>query len=246
MFWVHYRLLNRELGERVAAENELRKLSVRLMRVRDEESRKFARELHDGLGQNLVAAKLTADSLQNEEPENGKLKELCAVLQDCVSQTRTISYLLHPPMLDEMGFGSAAQWFIEGYAQRTGVAVSSHISPEAEHLPRDLELTLFRILQEALTNIHRHSKSEKVDVSVSTTSQEVMLIVRDYGSGIPADVLTDFKTTGAHVGVGLAGMKERVRELHGELEILSDAAGTQIEVRVPMMAERELSATGAA
>jgi signal transduction histidine kinase len=242
MFWIHYRLLNDELRIRVAAEDQLRQLSVQLMKVRDEEARKFARELHDGLGQSLVAAKLTADSLQTGRPENSKLKDLCSILHDCVSQTRTISYLLHPPMLDEMGFGAAAQWFIEGYSQRTGVALSCSISREADHLPRQLQLTLFRILQEALTNIHRHSKSRRADVSVSLTSEKVILVVRDHGCGVPSEVLANFKAKGTHVGVGLAGMKERIRELHGEFEIRSDSTGTQITVLAPIMPPATLTA----
>jgi len=245
MLWIHYRLLNGELRDRVAAENQLRQLTVQLMKVRDEEGRRFARELHDGLGQSLVAAKLTADSLESDDGENPKIKDLCAILRDCVSQTRTISYLLHPPMLDEIGFGPAASWFVEGYSKRTGIDVSCHIAPEAGHLPRHLELTLFRILQEALTNIHRHSKSMWAEVSVSVTAGEVMLRVKDYGNGISPEVLAKFTLNGTHAGVGLSGMKERVRELHGEFKIVSDSKGTQIAVKMPLKIEGQLSPTAA-
>jgi signal transduction histidine kinase len=241
MFWIHNRMLQRELHEREAAQQQLRKLSIQLLRVRDDEARRFARELHDGLGQTMVAAKMMAEALSSQHPVNPKLEELAKLVQEAAAQTRTISYLLHPPMLDELGFASAAEWFIDGFTQRTGVPVSKDISPGAEHLPRDMELALFRILQEALTNIHRHSKSSKAEVSVSVKAREVTLIVSDYGKGIPADTLEHFRTKGTHVGVGLAGMKERVTEFNGELEIKSDGRGTRIVVRMPIASRPDLS-----
>jgi signal transduction histidine kinase len=246
MFWIHNRMLQHELRDREAAEQQLRQLSIQLLRVRDAEARRFARELHDGLGQSMVAAKMIAESLSSEHPANQKLEELAKLIQEAASQTRTISYLLHPPMLDDLGFASAAEWFIDGFTQRTGVAVSTHISAEAEHLPKELELALFRILQEALTNIHRHSKSSKAEVSVSVVSQEVTLIVSDYGKGIPAETLANFRKKGTHVGVGLAGMKERATEFKGELEIQSDETGTRIIVRVPRIGRPEFSAVSIA
>ena len=241
MFWIHNRMLQRELNEREAAEQQLRKLSIQLLRVRDDEARRFARELHDGLGQTMVAAKMMAESLSSQNPSNPKFEELAKLVQEAAAQTRTISYLLHPPMLDELGFASAAEWFIDGFTQRTGVAVSKSISAGAEHLPKDLELALFRILQEALTNIQRHSKSAKAEVSVSVESQDVMLIVSDYGKGIPSETLERFRTKGTHVGVGLAGMKERVTEFKGELEIQSDGMGTKILVKMPITSRPDLS-----
>ena len=115
LFWIHFRLLNRELAERRSAENQLRQLSGRLMRVQDDERKRIARELHDGLGQNMAAAKMTAGIMLDGNPEDPHLKELAALLDDSLSQTRTISYLLHPPLLDEVGLVSAAKWLIEGY-----------------------------------------------------------------------------------------------------------------------------------
>jgi signal transduction histidine kinase len=234
MFWIHNRLLDRELADRVAAENSLHQLSSRLMRVQDEEAKRFARALHDSLGQDLVVAKITAGGLLKDEPSNSRLAELVALLDDTVSQTRTISYLLHPPLLDEIGFASAAKWFIEGYTQRTGVAVIMDIPPHIDGLSRHLELSLFRILQESLTNIHRHSKSARADVAVVVRARTISMIVRDYGKGIPAVTLKNFRTKGTHVGVGLAGIKERVRELDGEFQIESDSTGTLISVKVPL------------
>jgi signal transduction histidine kinase len=211
----------------------MRQLSVQLMRVQDEEHRRFARELHDGLGQTLVAAKMMA-----EFPQSGTLgvpqsEELAALLDEAISQTRTISYLFHPPLLDEVGFPSAAKWLIEGYAQHTGVAVSANIPQLEDRLPLSLELTLYRVLQEALNNIHRHSKSTKAEVSVRIDPQYVTLRVKDYGEGIPSDTLAAFHGNGTQAGVGLLSMKERVREQNGELEIESHAAGTEIVVKIP-------------
>jgi two-component system NarL family sensor kinase len=209
------------------------------MRVQDDERKRFARELHDGLGQNMVAEKIAIDSLLKRYPSEPELKELAALLDDSISQTRTISYLLHPPLLDELGLVSAVTWLTEGYAKRTGVEITLQIPAQTERLPRNFEVPLFRILQEALTNIHRHSKSAKADVSIQVNSHEVSPFVRDYGKGIPTETLENFKANGTHVGVGLAGMKERVRELGGMLEIKSDHTGTAIGVKIPV-AEVEL------
>jgi two-component system, NarL family, sensor kinase len=119
--------------------------------------------------------------------------------------------------------------------------VATRIAPEVEHLPKDLELALFRILQEALTNIHRHSKSAKAEVSVSIKSQEITLLVKDYGRGIPPETLSNFKSKGTHVGVGLAGMKERVMEFKGDLEIQSNGTGTTITVKMPVTTRPDIS-----
>jgi signal transduction histidine kinase len=143
-------------------------------------------------------------------------------------------------MLDELGFTSAAEWFMEGFTKRTGVPVTASISPGVEHLPKDLELALFRILQEALTNIHRHSNSAKAEVSIAMQAQEVTMIISDHGKGIPSETLSSFKSNGTRVGVGLSGMKERVMEFKGSLEIQSDGAGTKITVRMPVH-RRDLS-----
>jgi len=240
MFWIHNRMLQRELRERESAENQLRQLSVHLLRVRDAEARRFARELHDGLGQTMVAAKMMAESLASQNAGNPKFDDLATLIQEAAAQTRTISYLLHPPMLDELGFTSAAEWFMEGFTKRTGVPVTASISPGVEHLPKDLELALFRILQEALTNIHRHSNSAKAEVSIAMQAQEVTMTISDHGKGIPSETLSSFKSNGTRVGVGLSGMKERVMEFKGSLEIQSDGAGTKITVRMPVH-RRDLS-----
>jgi signal transduction histidine kinase len=242
MFWVHYRLLNRELRHRRTAENHLRRLSGDLMRVQDDERKKFARELHDGLGQNMVAAKMAADLLLKHHPDDPQFRELSTLLDESLLQTRTISYLLHPPLLEELGLVFAAKWLIEGYTRRTGVEVSVQIPAQLERLPRNIELALFRILQEALTNIHMHSKSKKAEVLIQITPQEVMLLVRDFGKGIPAETLSNFEVNGTHVGVGLAGMRERIQELGGKLKVRSDSTGTEITVKMQIGTEVKLHA----
>jgi signal transduction histidine kinase len=233
MFWLHYNLLNREFQERREAENQLRLLSVQLMRVQDEEHRRFARELHDGVGQTLAAAKMIVTSAPGGRPEVARAADLAAMLDEAISQVRTISYLFHPPLLDEIGFTSAAIWLIEGYTQRTGMAVSVDIPQPEKRMPANLELTLYRVLQEGLNNIHRHSRSEKAEVSLRIDPDCVTMRVKDYGKGIPDDTLDTLRANGKRAGVGLLSMKERVREQHGNLEIKSHAAGTEIVVKIP-------------
>jgi len=239
MFRVHYRLLNRELLERRGAENQLRQLSLQLIRAQDEERRRFARELHDGLGQTLVGAKIMADTLLIGTTGDRQVSELANVLNDAISQTRTISYLFHPPLLDEAGFASAAKWLVDGYSQRMGVDVSVNLPGLAERLPRSVEITLYRVLQEALNNVHRHSHSTRADVSLQTDGSWTTLRVKDYGRGIPKQTLAAFSANGTQGGVGLTGMKERVREQGGRFEIQSDEKGTEIIATIPISANVE-------
>ena len=234
VFWLHNRLLNRELRNRRSAEDRLHELSGQLMRVQDNERRRLSRELHDGLGQNLVAAKMTAEALLATNRQNSQIGELVIQLDESLLQTRSISYLLHPPLLDDIGVTSAAKWFIEGYAKRTGTQVSADFPEPAERLPPDLELTIFRILQEALTNIHRHSRSAKVDVFMVVGSGEVTLSIRDYGIGIPEQTLAHLDAAGTSGGVGLAGIVERVRDFGGKMDIRSKSPGTEIAVQIPI------------
>jgi signal transduction histidine kinase len=157
LLFAYYRMLWRELKIRTDAEANAQRLSVLVMTMQDEERRKFARDLHDSLGQNLTAAKILADQLIRKLPDENGLTDLQSIVAETLKETRTISHLLHPPLLDEMGFATAARWYIEGYAKRTGIAVAVNIPDEPLRLSRILELTLFRVLQESLTNIHRHA-----------------------------------------------------------------------------------------
>jgi two-component system NarL family sensor kinase len=189
--------------------------------------------LHDGVGQTLAAAKMIATTSPAGISRTSQTTELTELLDDAISQTRTISYLFHPPLLDDLGFPSAAKWLIQGYARRTGVDVSTNIPQPEDRLPLNLELTLYRVLQEALNNIHRHSLSTKAEVSVQIDPNSVTLRVKDFGQGIPGDTLAAFQADGTQAGVGLLSMKERVREQRGEFQIGSHAEGTEIVVRNP-------------
>ena len=234
LLWIHYRLLNEELGKREIAENGARQLSVRVLELQDEERRKFSRELHDGLGQSLSAAKMVAISITGKHPCGKNGAELIDLLERSIQETRTISYLLHPPMLDELGIASAASWYVDGFSERSGIQVSAKITDGIGRLPRPAELVLFRVLQESLTNVHRHAKSTKVEVAFYVADGSAVLHVRDYGTGIPPEKLNNFKSNGAHGGVGLTGMRERVREHGGKFEIHSSETGTTVQVTIPL------------
>jgi signal transduction histidine kinase len=238
LFFIHYRMLNWELRAREQAEASLRTLSVRLLELQDQERRKFSRELHDSLGQYLVGAKMNLGMLSKSVPDNVLIAECVKLLDQAMTETRTISHLLHPPLLDETGFASAAKWYVEGFSARSGIQTSLDLPEDLDLLPSSLELALFRVLQESLTNVHRHSKSRRADVSVRLSEDKVVLRVRDFGKGIPPDVLASFHRNGAHGGVGLAGMRERIHELGGLLEMQSDSHGTQVMATLPRSERR--------
>jgi len=220
-----------ELGKRTEA---FQKLSATLFQLQDQERRRIARELHDGLGQHLVALKLNFEMLGSQMNSPGKIwAESQEILEQCIAETRTISYLLHPPMLDDAGLILAAKWYAEGFSERSGIKASLDISPELPRLAKAVELTIFRVLQESLTNVHRHSGSKTVEITIRTEGADVCLEVKDQGSGMRADVLKRFLETGSQVGVGLAGMRQRVNELGGRFEIASDKHGTAIKVSIP-------------
>lgn len=234
LFSFAYFLLSRALKERERAESNARHLSARVLQLQDEERRRFARELHDSLGQTLCVAKISASKACERHPEDAQLAEVNRILEQSLNETRTISYLLHPPLLDEMGLASAAKWYVEGFADRSGIDVAIRIADPLERLPHEMEVALFRILQESLINIHRHARSRRADVSLEVPVRHVVLCIRDYGQGIPAEQLERFQSSeGAHLGLGLAGMRERVRERGGRFEISSDRSGTQITVTMP-------------
>jgi signal transduction histidine kinase len=235
LLWIHFRLLSSELAQRERAEESSRRLSVRVLQLQDEERRKFSRELHDSLGQLLAVAKMHMSVLLEKNPQDELLKEIDKLLNESVTETRTISHLLHPPLLDEVGLASAARWYVEGFATRSGIELTTDIPDEPGRLTRPAELVLFRVLQESLTNIHRHSKSLRAEVALHSSPSTVILQIRDYGKGMPREMLTNFLATGTNVGVGLAGMRERVREQGGRFDIQSDKTGTTITVTMPIV-----------
>jgi signal transduction histidine kinase len=231
--------LKAEAGVRERAEDQLRRLSVRLMALQDQERRRIARDLHDTTGQTLSAMKMSIAKLQEMSKANDRagelLRDLNSLTDEALQEIRTTSYLLHPPLLDEAGFASAARWFVDGFAKRSGIQVTCTIPPQLGRPPASCELVLFRVLQESLTNVHRHSGASVAGVVLVDDPGHLTLEVSDNGAGIAEDRLARLQEASDHSGVGLAGMRERVRELGGEFEIRSDSRGTTISVRVPLV-----------
>jgi PAS domain S-box-containing protein len=212
----------------------LRSLSSHLLRAQDDERRRIARELHDSLGQYLAAIKMNLDLMSDSAPvPAATLAELRELAQQSLTETRTLSHLLHPPLLDEAGFASAASWYVGGFSQRSGVKVEFHIPAQLQRLPSRVETVLFRILQEALTNIHRHSGSTTAEIILTVAHGEVSMRIADSGRGIPPEMLARFQRNGTGSGIGLAGMRERVKELGGDLKIASSSSGTTLTVCLP-------------
>jgi two-component system, NarL family, sensor kinase len=217
---------------------ELHNLSQRLLKVQDEERRKLARDLHDSTGQTLAALKISisflAEKCGKDSSTLSLVSDVVALADQAIEEIRTTSYLLHPPLLDEVGFSCAAEWFVEGFAKRSGIDVALDLATEGDRLPMTIEIALFRVLQESLTNVHRHSKAERARVSFRREDQAAILEIRDFGRGIPAERLVQLHETSAQTGVGLAGMRERLNELKGKLEIESDNHGTSLRAIVPL------------
>jgi len=223
--------LQRMVEQRTAA---LRRLSVRVLGLQDAERRRIARELHDSLGQYLTGLKIDLDMLR-EHPGSAELwAQAEQLLARCIAEVRTLSYLLHPPMMDEAGLFSAARWYLQGFGERSGITVNLETSDDLDRLPDAIEVALFRIIQEALTNVHRHSGATVADIRILRDAEQVFLEVRDNGHGIPKEVLRRFYETGAGTGVGITGMHERVRELGGNLSLESDGTGTSLLVAIPI------------
>jgi signal transduction histidine kinase len=223
--------LESQVEQRTSA---LRQLSARLLSLQDSERRRIARELHDSLGQYLVGLKLNAHMLRQAPEREDLWSEADKLMEQCISEVRTLSYLLHPPTMDAAGFASAARWYVEGYGQRSGLNVTLDAPSDLGRLPDAIELALFRVLQEALTNVHRHSGASATDVQVWQDAEQVVLEIKDNGHGIPAELLSHFHSTGAGTGVGIAGIRERVRELGGKLTLESNSSGTLVRVAIPL------------
>jgi PAS domain S-box-containing protein len=227
--------INTDITARKRAEESARSLSGRILTLQDDERRRIARGLHDSLGQYLTALKINLDQLSAPDNGNAALASECAGIVDkCLTETRTISYLLHPPMLDEAGLGSAARWYVDGFSRRSGIKVNLNLPPKLDRMHRDVEVALFRAVQEALTNAHRHSGGSMVDIHLSVDTKELQLKIKDDGRGIPAKRLRTLMEGGAEAGVGLAGMRERMREVGGSLEIRSDRTGTTVVISIPV------------
>jgi two-component system NarL family sensor kinase len=219
---------------------ELQKLSQRLLKVQDEERRKFARDLHDSTGQTLSALKISVSFLQDrwkDDPASlAIISDVVQLADQALEEIRTMSYLLHPPLLDEVGFACAAEWYIAGFAKRSGINVKADIANSHGRLPKGVEIALFRVLQESLTNVHRHSGASEASIRFQHEAEAVVLEIRDFGKGITEERLKLLMGVGAETGVGLAGMRERLHELDGTLEIESDGRGTSMRATVPLYA----------
>ncbi|HEX4785584.1 MAG TPA: ATP-binding protein [Candidatus Sulfotelmatobacter sp.] len=224
--------LEAEVAKRTAA---LRQLSSRLIRAQDEERRRLARELHDSMGQYLAAMSMSLAALVADTPSIDKKRsdDLQNIIQLCLSETRTLSHLLHPPLLDEIGLASAMKWFVEEFGNRSGIRVTLHCEC-SQRLPTLVETMLFRVVQEALTNIHKHSGSPTAEVSLRGNSADVVLEVSDQGRGMPRELFDRLGNRGCVAGVGLAGMRERVFEIGGDFRLQSDPQGTSIRVSIPV------------
>lgn len=228
-----------EARTRAEAEQRMCELSARLLRLQDEERRRIARDLHDTTGQTLAALKMVTASLHNLigeiAPAEPLFQDIDSLTDQALKEIRTTSHLLHPPLLDEAGFASAARWYVEGFSKRSGVDVKLEIAV-LDRLPQLVEIVLFRVLQESLTNVIRHSQAQKAEVSL-TGGEQLVLSIRDYGKGISSERIEEFERTGGGVGVGLAGMRERAREIGGKLEIQSDERGTTVSMVVPRLTD---------
>jgi two-component system, NarL family, sensor kinase len=223
---------------RTHAEEQLRQLSLRLMTLRDNERRRIARDLHDSLGQLLTAVKMNVaylgrNALTLDECGRKVLAESKELVDTSLQEVRTLAHLLHPPMLDEMGLLPAIRWFVSGFSQRSGIDVQLELPESLRRLRADLETAAFRVIQESLTNVHRHSRASAAKVRFTTNNSELNLVVHDNGHGIDSTELQKFREARGDVGIGITGMRERIRELGGTLSICSDQSGTTLSVRVP-------------
>jgi PAS domain S-box-containing protein len=226
------------------AEEALRKLSGRLLGIQDQERRRIARELHDSLGQYLAALKIALELLgASTSPERTKalLAECTDVVGKSIVETRTLSHLLHPPLLDEAGFASAASWFVTGFSQRSGIPVALELPEDLPRLSEAVEIALFRVLQESLTNVHRHSQARSAEIKVEVDAEEITMEVSDHGRGMPEQVLQQLRGDGTKLGVGLAGMRERIHELGGTFDVSSGSNGTTVRAVVPLTIREESS-----
>jgi signal transduction histidine kinase len=217
----------------------LRELSARLLQLQDNERRRIARELHDSVGQMLAALGMNLAAVGADIERFIKVGKIvndsAALVQDLSKEVRTISHLLHPPLLDEAGLASALRWYVDGFAQRSKIKVDLKFPADFGRLPRESETAIFRTVQECLTNIHRHSGSSIATIRIAASDNQVQVEVEDHGKGISPEKQSEMASTGIP-GVGIRGMRERLRQLGGTLDIHSDGEGTLIVAQLPVAA----------
>jgi signal transduction histidine kinase len=218
---------------------QLEQLSVRLLNIQDEERRRLARELHDSAGQYLAGVQMNLSALLRPNSDlsdatRERVSDSMEMVKTCSSEIRTMSYLLHPPLLDETGLRSAISWYAEGFAERSGIRVNLQIPETLGRLPNDIETALFRVVQQCLANIHRHSGSLVATIRVEVDDRAVRVEIRDEGHGFSPEMLAEFHSGGRLLGVGLAGMRERIRNMGGHFEVHSSAKGASVRVSLEL------------
>ncbi len=221
------------------AHESLRLLSGCLMRAQDDERRRVARELHDSVGQYLAAIQMNLDSLSADattlnQPLRLRLEDSIDLVRRCTSEIRTLSYLLHPPLLDEVGLASALSWYAQGFSERSGIVVDLDLPEKLPRFSSELETALFRIIQQSLANVHKHSESKHARVRVARSGTSIIVEISDEGCGIRPEILSRFRQAGQAPGVGISGMRERILGLQGTFNLTSDSSGTTIAVSVPI------------
>jgi two-component system, NarL family, sensor kinase len=229
---------------RKRAEQELQLLSAELMRLQDEERRRIGRDLHDSTGQTLAALELGLAQLMHDPSSvsgtgRERLEQCARLANQCSAEIRTASYLLHPPLLDELGLLSALRWLADGFRERSAIEVLLDLPEAMDRLTPDDELCLFRIAQEALTNVHRHAASPWVAVRLKVQSDSVMLEIEDAGRGMPPTYAAENAARDRPVGVGLAGMRERIRQIGGTLSVESTHTGTRVRTTISIVPQRD-------
>jgi two-component system NarL family sensor kinase len=234
--------LERKILERTGdlnqANESLRELSSRLQQARDEERREIARELHDSVGQLLAALSMNLAALQRQADKldstgSRAVSENAAMVDQISREIRTLSHLLHPPLLDAAGLASALRWYVDGFSERSKIKVDLDIPEEFGRLSDEMEIAIFRMVQECLTNIHRHSGGTSAAICMREEDQRLFVEVKDQGKGIPIEKQIELSSSG-RTGVGFRGMRERIRQLGGTLDIRSDATGTSVSATVPL------------
>jgi len=227
--------LHRKTRQLEALNRELDDLTRRMISMQDEERRRIAREVHDSLGQELIAAKMMVDTMRGSG--KGKADEAGRLIENALQQVRNISHLLHPPLLDDIGLCSAIDWYVEGLTRRSGIDAVLDVEPGFPRLVPELETAAYRVVQEALTNVFRHSGARSVRVSLQMVDNTIVIRARDDGCGISHEVAT-FEP--GSIGVGVGGMRQRIREFGGELRLDNLRPGTLVEAVIPLRINRKL------
>lgn len=229
--------ITEDVTDRIRSERELVQLTGRLFDIQDQERRRIARELHDGTAQNLFAISMNLQKMSRLNSSNDELEQLIAECQaldeQSLQEVRTLSYLLHPPLLDQTGLVSALQWYVEGFSKRSGIYVDLFAAPIGRLQP-DVEIALFRVVQEALANVHRHSTSETASIRLEYKNGAAVLQIKDQGNGFAIADHNPGTNGTVSLGVGIPGMKQRLRQLGGTLDITSDNGGTTVSAVVPV------------